>query len=334
MISKISIMILAYNSELWIQRLFDGIYNQIYNNFEVLVLNDGSKDNTLKIIKDNKERFEKKFGNDSFKYFSQENKGVGYSFDFLLKHISGDFFTWIDSDDEVSPLFLKKLYYFAKKTNCDVAVSNILNIDENDIQSIKFDSTYFDELNDVKDLFEFMLFSGKNALFCSPLIRTSSYKQINPSMSIGITRVSYDGQICSQCNLCLNVKRLNEPLLIIHSRSNSVSHATNYLDQKIVEEYLNAKIASINYLNIDKSIKNRSINLLRESTCINQYLLASASNNKEIAKLYYKNVKSFIKNENELVQRYNIKRRVKKATFYLAMPTFLKKIWKKRHKRN
>lgn len=95
----ISIIIPVYNWEKYIFQCINSIINQNYKNFEIIVVNDWSTDNTLNIL-DN-------FKNSSVKInvFSHKNHGVWYSRNIWLKHAKWEYVTFVDSDD-----FLEKDY--------------------------------------------------------------------------------------------------------------------------------------------------------------------------------------------------------------------------------
>ena len=92
---KISVIIPCYNSEKTIIRTLDSIKKQSYSNFEVLIINDGSIDNSLRLIKE--------YCNNDKRFFVYdiENGGVSNARNIGLNHASGDYVIFIDSDDYV-----------------------------------------------------------------------------------------------------------------------------------------------------------------------------------------------------------------------------------------
>ena len=99
----ISIVIPAYNAAAFIAKTLDSILAQTYKDFEVVVINDGSKDNTLEILKE----YEKK--DSRIHVFSQENGGVSAARNTALTKIKGKYITYIDADDSVPPTALEDL---------------------------------------------------------------------------------------------------------------------------------------------------------------------------------------------------------------------------------
>lgn len=101
---KFSIVVPFYNNEKYLKRCLDSIKSQSYNNYEVILINDGSTDNSESICKD--------FLKDKrFKYYKNEiNRGVGYSREFGKNIIDGDYLIFIDSDDWVDNNHLEKIF--------------------------------------------------------------------------------------------------------------------------------------------------------------------------------------------------------------------------------
>ena len=99
----VSILMPAYNAEKTLAKCLESILKQNYSDFEVVIINDGSKDRTLEIA----EKFSKK--EQIINVFSQENKGVSAARNKALEIAKGEFFCWIDSDDFVSENHLSDL---------------------------------------------------------------------------------------------------------------------------------------------------------------------------------------------------------------------------------
>ena len=100
---KVSIIIPVYNTEKYLEKCLDSIINQEYRNLEIIIVNDGSTDNSMAIIK----KYQKL--DSRIKVFEQPNKGAGSARNKGLDNATGDYISFVDSDDYVSPLFIKKL---------------------------------------------------------------------------------------------------------------------------------------------------------------------------------------------------------------------------------
>lgn len=91
---KVSIIIPVYNGEKYMRDAIDSALNQIYSNIEIIVVNDGSVDNTDEIAKS--------YGN-KIKYFKKENGGVSSALNLGINKMSGDYFSWLSHDDLYKP---------------------------------------------------------------------------------------------------------------------------------------------------------------------------------------------------------------------------------------
>lgn len=100
---KISVVIPAYNCEKYIKKCLDSILGQSFQDFEILVINDGSKDRTGEIAK----RYEAK--DRRVRYIEQENMGAGLTRNKAIRIARGEFICFVDSDDYVDEDYLEKL---------------------------------------------------------------------------------------------------------------------------------------------------------------------------------------------------------------------------------
>ena len=114
----ISIIVPIYNSGRYLRQCLDSIINQSYKNFEVLLINDGSVDDSATISKEYVEK------DSRIRYFEKENGGVSSARNLGLKNVKGNYITFVDSDDWVDENYLELLYYNIKQKNADIAVAS------------------------------------------------------------------------------------------------------------------------------------------------------------------------------------------------------------------
>ena len=102
----LSIIIPVYNSEKYLKECLTSVINQTLKDIEIICVNDGSTDNSLKILEE--------FGaqDSRLRIINQENQGQGYARNAGLEAAKGDYVGFIDSDDYISPDFYKKLYSY------------------------------------------------------------------------------------------------------------------------------------------------------------------------------------------------------------------------------
>ena len=102
---KVSIIIPVYGVEKYISKCLDSLVKQTLNDIEIIVVNDGTKDNSQKII----DKYVKKYP-DKVKSFIKENGGQGSARNYGLKQANGDYIGYVDSDDYVELEMYEKLY--------------------------------------------------------------------------------------------------------------------------------------------------------------------------------------------------------------------------------
>ena len=108
---KVTIIVPIYNSEKYLEECLDSIINQTYNNLEIILVNDGSTDRSLSII-EKYSRLDKRI-----KYIYQKNSGVGEARNAGLDNSTGEYISFIDSDDYVSLNFIEKLIDAIKESD-------------------------------------------------------------------------------------------------------------------------------------------------------------------------------------------------------------------------
>ncbi len=122
---KISIIIPAYNASKYITRTLDSICNQTYKNLEIIVVDDGSSDNTLEICKKQSEK------DNRIKVFHKENEGVTLARDMGISMATGKFIGFVDADDTIDPKMYECLYNNLVKYDADISHCGYKTIKKN-----------------------------------------------------------------------------------------------------------------------------------------------------------------------------------------------------------
>ena len=130
--NKISIIVPVYNGEKTIKRAIDSILNQSFQNIEIIIVNDGSTDNTAKILKNNYE------GNNKIKIFNNKNEGVSYARNFGISKASGQYIGFVDIDDFIDENMYLRLIHEIKINNADVIFCSYKKIRQDRCEFIGF----------------------------------------------------------------------------------------------------------------------------------------------------------------------------------------------------
>lgn len=115
----ISIIIPVYNVELYITRCLNSIKKQSFLEYEAILVDDGSTDNSFEIAKKFAQEDER------FKVVRQENNGQGSARNHGIDIAKGEYFAFVDSDDWLHEDYLLKLYDCIKESNADIAICNV-----------------------------------------------------------------------------------------------------------------------------------------------------------------------------------------------------------------
>lgn len=111
---RYSIIIPAYNAKLYINKCLNSILNQAYNDYEIIIVNDGSNDDTLQVLND----YAKCYSN--FVVLSQNNAGPGAARELAIKHVTGDYIIFSDADDYWEEEFLTGINTTMEKWHPDI----------------------------------------------------------------------------------------------------------------------------------------------------------------------------------------------------------------------
>lgn len=111
----VSVIIPIYNVERYLSDCLESLLHQTLKNIEVLLVNDGTKDNSGIIAK----RYAEKYPQ-IFKYMEKENGGLSDARNYAMPYVKGKYVAFVDSDDFVAPTMFEKLYYLAEANNADM----------------------------------------------------------------------------------------------------------------------------------------------------------------------------------------------------------------------
>ena len=123
---KVSVIVPVYNVEKYIDKCLNSLVNQTLEDIEIIVVNDGSPDNSQEII----DKYVKDYPN-KVKSYIKENGGQGSARNYGLKYATGEYVGYVDSDDYVNLDMYEKMYKCAKTTKSDVVIcgNNVISIE-------------------------------------------------------------------------------------------------------------------------------------------------------------------------------------------------------------
>ena len=127
---KISVIVPIYNVERFLEKCVNSILNQTYKNLEIILVDDGSKDNSGKIA----DELSKK--DDRIKVIHKENGGLSSARNEGMKYVTGDYVAFLDSDDCIIPDFYEYLYNMIQKYDVQIAQGLFLRIPDEQIDEV------------------------------------------------------------------------------------------------------------------------------------------------------------------------------------------------------
>ena len=119
MIGKISIIVPVYNADRFLPQTIESLLNQTYKNIEIILVDDGSTDDSLAVCK----RYE---SDPRVVVIHQENRGRSCARNTGIAHASGRFIGFMDDDDVAHPRMFELLHSALKRTKCDISMCQML----------------------------------------------------------------------------------------------------------------------------------------------------------------------------------------------------------------
>lgn len=214
----ISIIVPIYNSEKYLKKCIESLINQTKKELEFILINDGSTDDSEKIIKEYKD--------ERIRYFKNKNQGIGKTRNLGIEKATGNYIMFIDSDDYITLDCCQLFYDHAKKTKADLIVSDYYKDKNGIIESIKIASFKDSSLIENKDLILKINPGPCNKLFKRDLI-------INNRIKFNEQYKYEDAPFVMESILKSNkISKLNEPLSFYCIHENS---ETTVRDKRIFD---------------------------------------------------------------------------------------------------
>lgn len=228
----VSVIIPVYNVEKYIGKCIQSLLDQTYDNFEAIIIDDGSPDNSITVAKSI-------VSNDPrFIFLQKENGGQGTARNLALDYAKGDYITFLDSDDYYDHKLLEVIIEeFRKDISIDVLTFGINQVDETGVL-LDTSSSCESKFNTNKDV---LLLNGTTThYFCDKAFKKEAIYKFRFSEVI---RTYEDVDLMYQVLYGLNVRAMPECLYNYTQRSGSTTHSlrSSFIQDK-VEIVTNAKL--------------------------------------------------------------------------------------------
>ena len=238
---KVSVIIAAYNIEKYIKRCIESVVNQSEREIEIIIVNDGSTDNTLNIINKVNEL------DDRIIVINKKNQGLIEARKTGLKYANGEFILFLDGDDWLENNCIEELYKTANDKKADVVLYNAYMVydDRKEIFDT-FIEKFIDDIkkNPVKNL----LLLNISPTIWSKFIKKSFLEENNIEFP---QNISYAEDLAAVLNIFINKPKIvcNEKRFYnYYQRNDSIS---NKISSKVLEiddaiQFIKEKLVEIN----------------------------------------------------------------------------------------
>ena len=255
---KISIIVPVYNAENYLRRCIDSILEQTYTNFELLLINDGSTDGSAKILEEVKE------SDSRIRVVHKKNEGVSATRNLGLKLVTGDYITFIDSDDFVDKLYLEVLYKSLTENDADIASGNFASFNEERQTFLFFttEETYFEKVYSPQEWLD-QENNPRHNLFLTVIFTPFKlYKrELWEDIEYPVGRVREDDAIIHKLYLrCQRISFVNSAIYFYSQHEDSLSKTVMQKDIATMISNAEERIALMAAMNYDISEHVKSYN--------------------------------------------------------------------------
>lgn len=313
---KISVIIPVYNTEKYIEKCLDSIYNQKMKDIEIIIVNDGSKDNSDTIIQ---KWIEKNKENIQIKYLKKENGGLSDSRNFAIPYVTGEYISFIDSDDFIDENLYSNLEKYMNE-KIDLIKFKMQTVDEKGKILEKLDGPIFEKCTG-EEGYEKLCTNDK---FLDPaciyLYRTEFYKENNFKYKLG----AYHEDFGLTSLIILKAKSFvstNEYGYYYLQTNNSITRNSNYEKEiKKAKDLINHYDDMIRTIE-NYEISNKSKELIKRYYT-NTLILKTRELKEKDKKQYIKEIKERKLYKN--IKPYNLKQLIKRIILKININLYLK----------
>ena len=218
MVSKISIIVAVYNVEKYLKRSLDSILNQSYKNIEVIIVNDGSTDNSRNIC----EKYAELYSN--IKVIHKENGGLSSARNIGIENATGEYIGFVDSDDYISSNMFEEMYNRIIESDSDIAISSFNYVKEGKIlpEDNSGDTCIFTKSEAINGFFN-LTCPFNYSFMCNKLFKKELFKE--NKFNTSIISDQEDTEIMIKIlNKCNKIVYIGEPFYYYVIRENSLSY--------------------------------------------------------------------------------------------------------------
>lgn len=276
----LSIIVPVYNVELYLEECLESLVVQEIEKYEIIIVNDGSTDNSLDICKKYSEKY------DFITLISQKNKGLGAARNEGIKHARGKYIGFVDSDDFVDKNMFRKMLNVAMEDDLDLIVCAVKMYFE-DSKSFKVIENNMSEKTIItKVRLINSIINGKIQCFAwNKIYKKELFNDIKYDEGVYYEDIYTMYNIAMRCN---KSKIINNPLYVYRQRRNNITSQVtikhindfNLAIAKVINRFRNGQF-------YDKNLM-MAFTIVSLNTSLDLYIKHKRFNNKDIYKDYVK----------------------------------------------
>ncbi len=249
---KVSIIVPVYNVENYLEKCLNSLVAQTLQEIEIVVVNDGSTDYSQAIIQDFQSRFP-----DKIKSFQKQNGGLSDARNFGLKHSSGEFIGFVDSDDYVSKTMFEEMYTLAKVHQAQMVICNLQKVDE--FGNVTQKLTQIPNLPEKIELKEhFSIFSDISYFACNKIFQRNLFNEYEFKKGVHFEDIQLIPQLLLNCKTIAQTQQFHYQYL---ERSDSITktHTEKGIDILKAVEDVEVAFQNSKYASFKKELRNFQI---------------------------------------------------------------------------
>ncbi|WP_395093715.1 glycosyltransferase family 2 protein [Vaginella massiliensis] len=248
---KISVIVPVYNTAAYLPKCLDSILNQTFSDFELLVVNDGSKDDSHRILEEYTQKDERVL------VINKENGGLSDARNFGLDAAKGDYIAFVDSDDYIDLQMLASMLGLAEKHRSDIVFCDLVKVDE--------DGKEFRDLPQSPQLPEkivlqedLTIFGEMSCFACNKLFKRSLFEKHRFRKGIHFEDIELIPKLVLDSMI---ISKINQPYYKYFERQNSITktHTQKGLDMFLAIENVTNYFEQSSYQHFRKDLERFQI---------------------------------------------------------------------------
>ena len=265
---KISIIVPVYNTSKYLNGCIKSLLHQTLEDIEIILINDGSTDTSESIIR--------KYKDKRIKYISKNNEGIGKTRNLGIEIATGEYLSFIDSDDYVEPNFCKTMYEKAIKDKCDIVICDYYEDHNYGLREIRFPTFPDASLKENPDILNMV-----NLGPCNKIYKRSLFKNKDNRF---VENLKYEDAplVVKLLLTAKKIGKVDECLAhyVIHEDSETTTHDERIFDILKITDIIVNDLKKYNYLH--DAMITIAVMILTDYTIQQRYINDSELRNKFI----------------------------------------------------